>query len=122
MAAAQPIRDSRAARVYNFEVESRSGESTHNYFVGDDAAWVHNGKGAAWKAIFGDPKTSSRIRGWIQQELNAGRTFSNLRTPPSCDLGHLPGNRGPHDGTSRPELPADNRARPGITGNNPGWR
>jgi hypothetical protein len=36
------IRDSRAARVYNFEVESRSGEITHNYFVGDDAAWVHN--------------------------------------------------------------------------------
>jgi hypothetical protein len=36
------IRDNRAARVYNFEVESREGEITHNYFVGDDAAWVHN--------------------------------------------------------------------------------
>jgi hypothetical protein len=36
------IRDSRAARVYNFEVESREGQITHNYFVGDDAAWVHN--------------------------------------------------------------------------------
>jgi Pretoxin HINT domain len=36
------VRDSRAARVYNFEVESRDGEITHNYFVGDDAAWVHN--------------------------------------------------------------------------------
>jgi RHS repeat-associated protein len=36
------IRDSRAARVYNFEVESREGEITHNYFVGDEAAWVHN--------------------------------------------------------------------------------
>jgi hypothetical protein len=44
------IRDSRAARVYNFEVESRSGEITHNYFVGDDAAWVHNGKFSARKA------------------------------------------------------------------------
>jgi hypothetical protein len=38
------IRDSRAARVYNFEVESQGGEVTHNYFVGDDAAWVHNAR------------------------------------------------------------------------------
>jgi len=30
------------ARVYNFEVESRPGEITHNYLVGDDEAWVHN--------------------------------------------------------------------------------
>jgi hypothetical protein len=36
------VRDSRAARVYNFEVESLSGEITHNYFVGDEQAWVHN--------------------------------------------------------------------------------
>jgi hypothetical protein len=116
------IRDSRAARVYNFEVESQNGEVTHNYFVGDDAAWVHNGRGAAWKAIFNNPKTSSRIRGWIQQELNAGRTFSNLRSPPGCDLGHHPSNRGPHGPSSRPENPASNRARPGLTDNNPLWR
>lgn len=32
------------ARVYNFEVESRPGEITHNYLIGDHQAWVHNGR------------------------------------------------------------------------------
>jgi len=32
--------------VYNLEIESRSGEITHNYFVGEDGVLVHN---AAWK-------------------------------------------------------------------------
>ena len=40
------VRDSAPTRVYNFEVESLPGEITHNYLVGDDAAWVHNGLGA----------------------------------------------------------------------------
>jgi hypothetical protein len=36
------LRDNTPTRVYNFEVESLSGEITHNYFVGEDQAWVHN--------------------------------------------------------------------------------
>jgi hypothetical protein len=116
------LRDNTPTRVYNFEVESRNGEITHNYFVGEDQAWVHNARGSAWKTIFNNPNTPNRIRGWILQELNRGRTFSNLRSPPSCDLGHLPSNRGPHGPTSRPETPRDNRSRPGITENNLGWR
>lgn len=36
------VRGNRTARVYNFEVESRAGEITNNYFVGDAQAWVHN--------------------------------------------------------------------------------
>lgn len=32
------------ARVYNFEVESRQGEITHNYLVGNEQAWVHNAR------------------------------------------------------------------------------
>ena len=33
---------SRAVRVYNLEIESRPGEITHNYLVGDQLVWVHN--------------------------------------------------------------------------------
>ena len=32
----------RAIRVYNLEIESRPGEITHNYLVGDELVWVHN--------------------------------------------------------------------------------
>ncbi len=35
-------RDAHAKRVYNLEIESRPGEITHNYFVGDELVWVHN--------------------------------------------------------------------------------
>ena len=35
-------RHDRALRVYNLEVESRTGQITHNYLVGDDLVWVHN--------------------------------------------------------------------------------
>ena len=34
--------DNSPHRVYNLEVESRDGEITHNYFVGEDELWVHN--------------------------------------------------------------------------------
>jgi len=33
--------------VYNLEIESRSGEITHNYFVGQDGVLVHNGDAPA---------------------------------------------------------------------------
>ena len=36
--------DNTPHRVYNLEVESRDGEITHNYFVGEDELWVHNGR------------------------------------------------------------------------------
>lgn len=39
---AEIVRGNRTARVYNFEVESRAGEITNNYLVGDAQAWVHN--------------------------------------------------------------------------------
>ncbi len=104
-------------KVYNFEVEGN-----HNYFVSEDGILSHNGRGAAWRAIFENPNTASRIRGWIQQELNRGRSFSRVRTPPGCDLGHHPTNRGPHDSTSRMETPRDNRRRPWITNNDPRYR
>ena len=35
---------SRAVRVYNLEIESRPGEITHNYLVGDQLVWVHNAR------------------------------------------------------------------------------
>ena len=41
---AEIVRGNRTARVYNLEVESRAGEITNNYFVGDAQAWVHNGR------------------------------------------------------------------------------
>jgi len=34
--------DNTPHRVYNLEIESRDGEITHNYFVGEDEVWVHN--------------------------------------------------------------------------------
>ena len=34
--------DNTPHRVYNLEVESRDGEITHNYFVGEDELWVYN--------------------------------------------------------------------------------
>ncbi len=37
----------RATRVYNLEINSRNGEITHNYLVGDDEIWVHNKVGVA---------------------------------------------------------------------------
>jgi len=30
--------------VYNLEIESRDGEVTHNYFVGENGLWVHNAR------------------------------------------------------------------------------
>ena len=36
--------DNTPHRVYNLEIESRDGQITHNYFVGEDELWVHNAK------------------------------------------------------------------------------
>ena len=114
--------DNTPHRVYNLEVESHDGQITHNYFVGEDEVWVHNGRGSAWQAICNSTKTSKYIRGWCKQEKNSGRSYSRFRTPPGCDLGHHPSNRGSHGPNSRPETPRDNRRRPSLTGNNPKWR
>ena len=94
----------------------------HTYFVGEDGVLVHNGRGAAWRAIHESPNTAKWIKGWIQQELNSGRSYSRVRSPRSCDLGHYPSNRRAHNNRSRPEAPRDNRRRPHITGNNSKWR
>ena len=103
-------RENTTERVYNFEVDG-----THTYFAGDVGAWVHNGRGSAFKALFNHKNTSRAHKGWIQQELNRGRTFSNVRTPPACDLGHplgKPKNKGNRHGPdSRFETPRDNRRR-----------
>jgi hypothetical protein len=44
------LRDNTPTRVYNFEVASGAEEITHNYFVGDNQAWVHNSKFSSRKA------------------------------------------------------------------------
>jgi hypothetical protein len=73
------IRDSATARVYNFEVESRSGEVTHNYFVGDERAWVHN------------------INAWEVADKLRGRGYvpipgDNKKTPCGCRKNYQKGN------------------------------
>ena len=119
---AEIVRGNRTARVYNFEVESRAGEITNNYFVGNKEALAHNGKADAWNAVFNDPNTPKMIKGWMRQELNRGKKFWNMRTPPGCDLGHYPANRGSHGPNSRLEWTRDNRSRPNTTNNNTKWR
>jgi len=49
--------------VYNLEVESRDGQITHNYFVGEEELWVHNaqrGAGPNKKPKLHFPKFKSR--------------------------------------------------------------
>ncbi len=107
-------------KVYNFEVEGN-----HNYFVSEDGILSHNGSrppASWWRDRMGDSKLPKHIRGWIKNELRQGRTFSTMRNPPGCDVGHHPTNRGPHDDRSRFEASRDNRSRPGRTGNDPKWR
>jgi len=41
--------------VYNLEIESRSGEVTHNYFVGEDGVLVHNARRPKLTSLGPDP-------------------------------------------------------------------
>lgn len=77
------LRDNTPTRVYNFEVESRNGEITHNYFVGDDAAWVHNaGIGR------NDPRTTYLYKLYDAggKFLKWGITINPKTRYPKCDL------------------------------------
>ena len=49
------------------------------------------GRAAMMRNVYNDTKTPSRVRGWIQQELNRGCNFSNMRLPPGCALAHQRG-------------------------------
>ncbi len=85
--------------VYNFLIED-----LHCYAVGNVRVLVHNGcppasnagragKQAQLRAIANDPNTPSRIRGWIQQDLNAivrGQR-STIRVPYGMNLAHRRG-------------------------------
>ena len=66
---------SRAVRVYNLEIESRPGEITHNYLVGDQLVWVHN---QPKDKRFGLPKTFWR---WYHRVIKPGRNGQD------CDIG-----------------------------------
>jgi hypothetical protein len=64
--------------VYNLTLAS-----VHSYAVGDEGVLVHNacpgrmGKQAKLRSLLTDPNTSSRVKGWIRQEINSGR--GNIR-------------------------------------------
>jgi hypothetical protein len=106
--------------VHNLEIAD-----AHTYFAGELEAWGHNGgrpPAEWWRALKGNCKTSSLIRGFLQQQLNRGIPPSRWKLPPGFDQGHFPSNRGKHNMCSRPEISRDNRKRPSITGNNPRWR
>ena len=98
--------------VYNFEVKG-----AHNYFADELGLWVHNGRGSAFKHIFYDPNTPKWAKGMIKNWLRQGRTFSTMKTPTGCDLGHplgKPARKGhKHGPDSRLETPRDNRGRGG---------
>ncbi len=53
------------------------------------------GRAAMMRNVYNDTKTPSRVRGWIQQELNRGCNFSNMRLPPGCALAHQRGCEAP---------------------------
>jgi|GEM_PF-1606206 len=82
------------ARVYNFEVESRPGEITHNYLVGDEQAWVHNGlweriRGPLAGAImewFGDDPSKSGYNRSPEEPVRPGISDNG----PRCEIEQVP--------------------------------
>jgi hypothetical protein len=90
------IRDSRTARAYNFEVESRSGEITHNYFVGDDSAWVHNSDFGKLRRAY--EEACKRIGGCKGLKKFVGKWGSPSRGNKECGIRLDPADdrRGPH--------------------------
>jgi len=105
--------------TYNLEVAD-----FHTYFVGEDGVLVHNGNRyvpvAIKRALIDSYRTPSYIKGWYQQQLNAGCSLSRIRNPPGHDWGHhpsAPASRGHgHGPKSRLELSRDNRGRGGRHG------
>ncbi|WP_284166147.1 polymorphic toxin-type HINT domain-containing protein, partial [Frigidibacter sp. SD6-1] len=113
--------DDRPMIVHNLEIAG-----AHTYFAGELEAWGHNKKGRPpadwWSELLCDDKVAAHIKGWLQQQSNAGVPPSRWTLPPGYDQGHYPGNRGAHNMCSRVELTRDNRRRPLITGRNFKWR
>ena len=124
--------EDRPLDAYNLEVET-----FHTFFVAAPAndnapsVWVHNAcpyvPAGVKEGFCLDANTPAHVKGYIEQQLNAGKTWSEVKMPPGYDVGHYPANRGGHippgePNGSRLEFPADNRGRPSITGRDPDWR
>lgn len=102
--------DEGPAIVFNFSVEG-----ARSYVVGERGFLVHNnedcaeaiaealgpprssrgrrGAQARKREIADDPKVSSRVRGWLRQEMNqiARGTRKSVRNPPGTELAHARG-------------------------------
>ena len=100
--------------TYNLEVAD-----FHTYFVEQSGVLVHNGSSyvpvAIKRALLNSDRTPSYIKGWYQQQLNAGCPLSRTRNPPGHDWGHhpsVPASRGNGHGIrTRMEFARDNRSR-----------
>ena len=93
-------RDNTPTRVYNLEIESRPGEITHNYFVGEDGVLVHNANGKCFtpdqQALVDLAKQANRRGGvtWKEAGILVGWGLEVGFTPENC--------RGPECHPNRP--------------------
>jgi hypothetical protein len=99
------VRDNAATRVYNFEVASGPDEITHNYFVGDNQAWVHNSE--AWRIA-----KKLRDRGYlpipgdqIKTPCGCRKNYMKGKITVSIDCNDPPYEEWPHIDVKRPGKP-----------------